>query len=91
MKFVWNAVLALSVAGTAYADDDEAKTPARTYTQAEVEALQDLANRVLKLEELQQDAEMERLKAAAAKERQDEQKELPGRVSALEKKMATAG
>jgi phosphate-selective porin OprO and OprP len=92
MKFVWSAVLALSVAGAAYADDDdEAKKPARTYTQAEYEALLDLANRVLKLEELQQDAELEKLKAAAAKEKQEEQKGLPERVSNLEKKMGAAG
>jgi len=88
MKFVWSAVIALGVAGVAYADDDEAKTTPRQYTQAEIEALQDLANRVLKLEELQQDAELEKLKAAAARERQDDQASLPGRVSNLEKQVA---
>src|SRR5262245_34640297 len=91
MKFVWSAVIALSVAGAAYADDDEAKTPARTYTQAESDALLDLANRVMKLEELQQDAELEKLKAAAAREKQDESKGLPDRVSNLEKKIGAAG
>lgn len=92
MRVVWSAVIALAVAGAAYAnDDDEAKTPARTYTQAEVEALVDLATRVAKLEEAQQDAELEKLKAAAAKEKQDESKGLPDRVSALEKKMGSAG
>jgi phosphate-selective porin OprO and OprP len=92
MNFVWSAVLALGIGGAAFADDDdEAKTPARTYTQAEVEALQDLANRVLKLEELQQDAELEKLKAAAARQKQDEQKNLPERVSKLEKQMGSAG
>ena len=92
MNVVWSAVLALGLVGAAYADDDDdAKTPARTYTQAEFEALQDLANRVLKLEEAQQDAELEKLKAAAAKEKQDEQKNLPERVSKLEKQMGSAG
>jgi phosphate-selective porin OprO and OprP len=92
MNFVWSAVLALAIGGAAYADDDdEAKTPARTYTQAEVEALLDLATRVAKLEELVQDPELEKLKAAAAKEKQDEQKGLPERMSALEKKMGSAG
>lgn len=46
---------------------------------------------MLKLEELQQDAELERLKAGAAKEKQDEAKGLPERVSSLEKKMGSAG
>ncbi|HUR38404.1 MAG TPA: porin [Planctomycetota bacterium] len=91
MNFVWSAVIALGVAGAAYANDDEAKTTPRTYTQAEVEALLDLATRVTKLEEVRQDAEMERLKKMAEKEKQDDQAGLAGRVSALEKKMSSAG
>ncbi len=91
MKFVWSAVIALGVAGAAYANDDEANTTPRTYTQAEVEALLDLATRVSKLEDAQQDAEMERLKKMAEKEKQDDQASLPGRVSSLEKKMGSAG
>ena len=50
MGLVWSAVLACSVAGAACVDDDETKKPDRTVTQAEVEALVDLANRVRKLE-----------------------------------------
>jgi len=91
MNFVWSAVIALGVAGAAYADDDEARTTSRTYSQAEVEALLDLATRVGKLEEAQQDAETERLKKMAEKERQEDQASLPGRVSALEKKMGSGG
>ena len=88
MKVVWSAVIALGIAGAAYADDDEAKTTPRTYTQAEVEALLDLATRVTKLEEMQQDAELEKLRKAAEKEKQDDQASLPGRVSKLEKQLA---
>src|SRR5258705_3211862 len=89
MKVVWSAVIALGIAGAAYADDgDEAKTTPRQYSKAEIEALQDLANRVLKLEELQQDAELEKLRKAAEKEKQDDQASLPGRVGKLEKQFA---
>lgn len=89
MKVVWSAVIALGIVGAASAnDDDGAKTTPRTYTQAEIEALQDLANRVLKLEELQQDAELEKLRKAAEKEKQADQESLPGRVGKLEKQFA---
>jgi phosphate-selective porin OprO and OprP len=69
---------------SAIAADDDEKKPARTYTDTEIEALQDLANRVMKLEERQQDSE----KQAAAKEKQEDQKSLQERVSKLEKTSA---
>src|SRR5436190_10753438 len=86
MKVVWSAVIALGIAGAAYANDgDEPKTTPRTYTQAEVEALLDLATRVSKLEDMAQDAELEKLRKAAEKEKQADQESLPSRVSKLEK------
>jgi phosphate-selective porin OprO/OprP len=81
MKTLWCGVLAVALAGTAWADgDDEAKKPSsKTSTFEEFEA------RLRALEGQQEQDELEKLKRAAAKEKQEEQESLPGRVSKLEK------
>jgi len=87
MKLAWSAVIALGMAGTAWADEgDEAKSPPVRTPDAEGTA--DLLERVRKIEAAQQDQELEKLKAAAAKERQEELEGLPARVSKLEKAQA---
>jgi len=105
MKSMWSAVFALAAAGlsavahakraeaeVAWADegDDENKNKKSTVVVDE-EAYRDLLNRVSALEQAEQDTELERLKKAAAQEKQKELEELPKRVSDLEKKLASAG
>jgi phosphate-selective porin OprO/OprP len=86
MKLAWSAVFALAVAGVAWADDDETATKP-----VDPEAVQDLLSRVQRLEELQQETELDRLKRQAAKEKQEELEGLPARVSKLEKTQASSG
>lgn len=89
MKPLWTAVVALGMAGAAWAGDE---LP-RTLNDGERETrMRELEARVRQLEALQDDAEtIRKLQEQSAKEKQDEMKELPGRVSKLEKSMTSAG
>lgn len=89
MNPLWTAVLALGLTGVAAADDE---LP-RTLNDGDREArLLELEARVRMLERGQDDAEtIRKLREAAAKEKQQESEELPGRVSKIEKQMASAG
>lgn len=89
MNPLFVAVIALGLTGVSAADDE---LP-RSLSDAEREArLLALEARVRELEAQQSDEEaIRKLREAAAKEKRQEAEELPGRVSKIEKQMASAG
>jgi phosphate-selective porin OprO/OprP len=90
MRSLWSAVFALGMAGAAAADDDV--LPVRLADDAKARRLEELEARLAALEAQQSDEEaIRKLKEQAAKESQDEMKDLPRRVSSLEKSMSSAG
>lgn len=93
MNIAWSLALVTAMAGAAWGndedDDDKATAPRLTYEESEAQ-IRALEARLASLEQ-QDSEEIKRLKAAAAKEAQEEQKDLPRRVSELEKKIATSG
>jgi phosphate-selective porin OprO/OprP len=88
MKLAWSAVIALGMAGLAWADEGDESTSIPARRALDEEGFNDLLERVRKIEEAQQDQELEKLKAAAAREKQEEMEGLPARVSKLEKAQA---
>jgi phosphate-selective porin OprO/OprP len=90
MRSLWSAVIVLGMAGAAMADDET--LPLSLNDDAKARRLEQLEARLALLEAQQSDEEaIRKLREAAAKESQDEMKELPSRVSKLEKSMASAG
>lgn len=86
MKILWSAAMALGLAGAAWAaGDDEANAPKPA---AVDDSYFNLLDRVARLEEKQQEDELERLKKMAAQEKEQEKAELPARVSKVEKGQA---
>jgi phosphate-selective porin len=92
MKSLWSAVVALGMAGAAFADDQDGTLPLSLGDDAAMARFE--AETLLREVELLQQSDEEairKLREQAAKESQDELKDLPRRVSAVEKNMAAAG
>ncbi len=87
MRRVMGVLMALGMAATAWANDDETAGPRRQLSPDEIEALLGLAERLEKLEAAAQDGELDKLKKAAEKEKQEELQGLPARLSKLEKQV----
>lgn len=89
MKSLGTAVVALALASAAWADDE---LPRKLNDGDREARLLELEARVRTLEAQQSDEEtIRKLREAAGQEKKQEAEELPGRVSKIEKQMASAG
>lgn len=90
MRSLWGAAFVLGMTAAALADDEA--LPLSLNDDAKARRLEQLEARLAALEAQQSDEEaIRKLREQAAKEQSDEMKELPNRVSKLEKSMSSAG